>query len=104
MGNPSEVKLDGVITSLSVAWDGAEGLVATSTGSLFRVRLQDLSFTVHAQLPTRPIHAVTFPHSISDQFISASGDGVRAKFFADRGPENKRQLGLLCMMRFLQKQ
>jgi len=71
-----QVKLDGVITSLSVAWDGAEGLVATSTGSLFRVRLQDLSFTVHAQLPTRPIHAVTFPHSISDQFISASGDGV----------------------------
>merc|ERR1719201_2840437 len=71
-----QVKLDGVITSLSVAWDGAESLVATSTGSLFRVRLQDLSFTVHCQLPTRPIHAVVFPHSISDQFISASGDGV----------------------------
>jgi WD40 repeat protein len=71
-----QVKLDGVITSSSPAADGVEALVGTSSGSLFRVRLHDLSFTVHSQLPTRPIHSVIFPHGQSDQFISAGGDGV----------------------------
>jgi WD40 repeat protein len=71
-----QVKLDGVVTSVSNSPDFAEALVATASGSLFRVRLHDLSFTVHQQLPTRPIHAVVFPHTFSDQFISASGDGV----------------------------
>jgi len=71
-----QVKLDGHITSLSPSMDGVEALCATATGSLFRARLSDLSFTVNSQLPTRPIHGLCFSHNVSDQFLSASGDGV----------------------------
>jgi WD40 repeat protein len=71
-----QIRLDGVITSVSQATDGVEALVCTASGSLVRVRLHDLSFTVHSQIPTRPVHSVYFPHGLSDQFLSAGADGV----------------------------
>lgn len=89
-----QIRLDGMITSLSPSMDDAEVMAATSAGGVYRVRTRDLTFALHAQFPTRPVHRVTFPHGISDQFVSAGSDGVATVWDA-----NDYSARLMCWTR-----
>mmetsp|Transcript_37635 Transcript_37635/g.49584 ORF Transcript_37635/g.49584 Transcript_37635/m.49584 type:complete len:699 (-) Transcript_37635:494-2590(-) len=71
----SEVQLDGRISSLEVIAGGAEVLVGTSAGSIFRVNCEDLSASSVHDSHISPVTCTAFPTTRSDVFATGAMDG-----------------------------
>mmetsp|Transcript_7868 Transcript_7868/g.18371 ORF Transcript_7868/g.18371 Transcript_7868/m.18371 type:complete len:615 (-) Transcript_7868:106-1950(-) len=70
-----QVSLDGKVLSMSLSPDISEALAVSVVGTCFRLRCQDLSIRVQSQSAAGAIYDVAYPSSISDLFLTASGDG-----------------------------
>lgn len=71
-----QLRLDGPLASLSLSGDGNEVFAVSTVGTCFQLRCKDLSVKLHHQVSSGALYDVSHPGSISDQFLTCSGDGV----------------------------
>eukprot|EP00397_Hematodinium_sp_SG-2012_P029441 GEMP01031101.1.p1 GENE.GEMP01031101.1~~GEMP01031101.1.p1 ORF type:complete len:617 (+),score=113.83 GEMP01031101.1:24-1874(+) len=70
-----QVRFDGSVDTMSLSEDAREILSVTSNGTVCRVKTKDLIYTTQSQNPAGKVLGVTFPHGVSDAFMSCSDDG-----------------------------
>lgn len=71
-----QIRLDGLVTSLSLSGDSTEVLAVCTLGSSWLVRCKDLSLRRHSQVSSGALYDVAYPAGISDHFLTCCGDGV----------------------------
>lgn len=78
-----QVRLDGPLTSLSLAPDAAEVLAVSTVGTSYLIRSKDLSIRPHSQVSPGALYDVAYLAGISDHFLTCSGDGLVALWDAN---------------------
>ncbi|CAE7473627.1 CFAP52 [Symbiodinium sp. CCMP2592] len=78
-----QVRLDGPLTSLSLAPDAAEVLAVSTLGTSYLIRSKDLSIRPHSQVSPGALYDVAYLAGISDHFLTCSGDGLVALWDAN---------------------
>lgn len=70
-----EALLDSKVMSVCISPDGKELMAGTSSGKLYRVLTDDLSFLLHTDAHTGSINDLHFSPKRSDQFVSIDENG-----------------------------
>jgi WD40 repeat protein len=71
-----QVRLDGPVTSLSLAPDCGEFMAVTSVGTACLIRSKDLAIKLHSQVSTGVVFDVAYPKGNSHHFVTCCGDGL----------------------------
>jgi len=71
-----QVRLDGLLTSLSLSPDCAQAMAVSTVGTSFLIRCKDLSVKLHNQVSPGAVYDVAYPSTVSDLFLTCCGDGM----------------------------
>lgn len=69
-----EVQLEGAISSMSASSDGTQLLVCTTSGRMYRVLTNDLTYTVASESPLRGVNDLALSPADPSLFVTASED------------------------------
>lgn len=76
MREEKKIRLDGVVTSMSLKNDATEVMAVSALGTSFRIKPRDLSFMCHKQVSAGGLYDIEYLNGMNDLFLTASGDGV----------------------------
>jgi len=71
-----QIRLDGPLSSLSLAPDTSEVLAVSTFGSSFLIRTKDLSVKPHSQVAAGALYDIAYPSGVSDHFLTCCGDSL----------------------------
>eukprot|EP00435_Cladocopium_sp_Y103_P047964 s1615_g14.t1 len=71
-----QIRLDGPLSSLSLAPDHSEVLAVSTFGTACLIRSKDLSVRPHSQVSPGALYDVVHPANVSDHFLTCSGDSL----------------------------
>lgn len=90
-----EVTLEGAVTSMDVSGDGAQLIIATTAGYVYRMLTDDMTFTIAVESPLRGINDVAVCQQAPELFVTASNDGfIRLWNLNDYSIQSKFSLGV----------
>lgn len=70
-----EIQLNGKVTSMSPTSDKKEIVVSTSTGYIYRVLVNDLTYTLHSVGHTSPVNDICFNNRFNDRCYTVDDNG-----------------------------